>query len=103
MHAKPSLFQRHLVIPVLTSGLLIAALAGCHSAPSPDVMATVNGKSIMRADVEKYYKASLGENPQPPSQERADIVRLNILHELIEDEIIQQRAAKLTWPQPMKT
>lgn len=95
MHAKSALFQRHLVIPVLSSGLLIAALAGCHNAPSPDVMATVNGKNIMRADVEKYYKASLGENPQPPSQERADIVRLNILHELIEDEIIQQRAAKL--------
>ena len=95
MHAKSALFQRHLLVPVLTSGLLIATLAGCHSAPSPDVMATVNGKNIMRSDVEKYYKASLGENPQPPSQERADIVRLNILHELIEDEIIQQRAAKL--------
>lgn len=83
------------MIPVLASGLMIAALAGCHSAPSPDVMATVNGKNITRAEVEKYYQASLGENPQPPSQERADIVRLNILHELIEDEIIQQRAAKL--------
>jgi peptidyl-prolyl cis-trans isomerase SurA len=58
-------------------------------------MATVNGKDIMRADVEKYYKASLGENPQEPSPEQASIVRLNILHQLIEDEILQQRAAKL--------
>jgi peptidyl-prolyl cis-trans isomerase SurA len=95
LHAKSASFQRHFFVPVLTSALLIASFAGCHSAPSPDVMATVNGKNIMRADVEKYYKASLGDNPQPPSSERADIVRLNILHELIEDEIIQQRAAKL--------
>jgi len=58
-------------------------------------MATVNGKEIMRAEVEKYYKASLGDNPQQPSPEQADIVRLNILKQLIEDEILQQRAAKL--------
>jgi peptidyl-prolyl cis-trans isomerase SurA len=58
-------------------------------------MATVNGKDIMRPDVEKYYTASLGENPQQPSPEQASIVRLNILHQLIEDEILQQRAAKL--------
>jgi peptidyl-prolyl cis-trans isomerase SurA len=74
---------------------LLAALAGCHRSPSPDVMATVNGKDILRADVEKYYKASVGENPQTPSPEQASIVRLQILHQLIEDEILQQRAAKL--------
>jgi len=58
-------------------------------------MATVNGKDIMRADVEKYYKANVGDNPQEPSPEQASIVRLQILHQLIEDEILQQRAAKL--------
>jgi peptidyl-prolyl cis-trans isomerase SurA len=58
-------------------------------------MATVNGKDIMRSDVEKYYKASLGDSPQQPSHEQANIVQLNILHQLIEDEILQQRAAKL--------
>jgi len=58
-------------------------------------MATVNGKDILSSDVEKYYKASLGDSPQQPSAEQADIVRLNILHQMIEDEILQQRAAKL--------
>ncbi len=58
-------------------------------------MATVNGKEIQRTEVEKYVKASLGDNPQQPSNEQLDIVRLNILHQLIEDEILQQRAAKL--------
>ncbi|HVZ83998.1 MAG TPA: SurA N-terminal domain-containing protein [Terracidiphilus sp.] len=95
MRFKSAFIPRQFFVPVLTSSLLIASFTGCHRAPSPDVMATVNGKNIMRADVDKYYKASLGENAQEPSPERAEIVRLNILHELIEDEIIQQRAAKL--------
>jgi peptidyl-prolyl cis-trans isomerase SurA len=58
-------------------------------------MATVNGKEILRSDLEKYYAASLGDNPQQPSAEQADIVRLNILKQMIEDEILLQRAAKL--------
>ena len=87
--------RRRFVAQVLSSGLLLTVMAGCHHAPSPDVMATVNGKEIMRTEVEKYYQASLGADPQEPSPEQADIVRLNILHQLIEDEILQQRAAKL--------
>jgi peptidyl-prolyl cis-trans isomerase SurA len=82
-------------VSFLVSGALLAALAGCNRAPSPDVMATVNGKEILRAEMEKYYKASLGDTPQQPSQEEADIRRLTILHGMIEDEILQQRAAKL--------
>jgi peptidyl-prolyl cis-trans isomerase SurA len=58
-------------------------------------MATVNGKEITRAELEKYYKSSVGDAPQEPSSEQANIVRLNILQRLIDDEIVQQRAAKL--------
>ena len=95
MQVEIRFLQPRSALPILACGLFLAALVGCHKPPSPDVMATVNGKDIMRADVEKYYKASLGENPQEPSSEQARIVRLNILHQLIEDEILQQRAAKL--------
>ena len=58
-------------------------------------MATVNGKDIMSSEVEKYYKANLPENQPEPSPEQANIMRLNILKGMIEDEILQQRAAKL--------
>lgn len=58
-------------------------------------MATVNGKDILRSDVEKLYKASLADTPEVPSPEQANIQRLNILHGMIEDEILQQRAVKL--------
>jgi peptidyl-prolyl cis-trans isomerase SurA len=58
-------------------------------------MAIVNGKEISRSDLDKAYKASIGDNPQEPSPEQANIVRLNLLRQLIDDEILQQRAAKL--------
>ena len=74
---------------------MMTAVIGCHRAPSPDVMATVNGKDILRSELEKYYKANVGESQQKPSAEQADIVRLNILRQMIEDEILWQRAAKL--------
>jgi peptidyl-prolyl cis-trans isomerase SurA len=88
-HRAPSRFAG---LPLLAAAL---AFSGCHRPPSPDVVATVNGKQIVRVDLERYYKASLGDNPQQPSPEQADIGRLTILHEMIEDEILQQRAAKL--------
>jgi peptidyl-prolyl cis-trans isomerase SurA len=86
--------RTRLCILLLGSGILVAA-SGCHRTLSPDVMATVNGREITRAELEKYYKSTVGETPQEPSKEQADIVRLNILRQLIDDEIIQQRAAKL--------
>ncbi len=75
---------------------ILVAVNGCHRSPSPDVMATVNGKDIQRSELEKYYTAaSLSNNAQKPSPEQADIVRLNILKQMIDDEILWQRAAKL--------
>ena len=39
---------------------------------------------------------SLGEQQQqPPSQDQADSLRLNVLRALIDEEIVQQRAAKM--------
>jgi len=80
---------------VVAAGLLTISLSGCHQAPSPDVLATVNGKSILQADVDRVYKQNLGDPAQPPSKEEAATQRLNILHQMIVDEIMQQRAAKL--------
>jgi len=77
------------------SGVLFSAIAGCHRSPSADVVATVNGKEILRADLERNYQSSLGDSPQKPSTEEADIRRLSVLHQMIQDEILQQEAAKL--------
>ena len=85
----------HFAVLLLCGGAVLASVAGCHRSPSADVVATVNGKEIMRADLEKNYQASLGDVPQKPSPVEADIRRLQVLHQMIEDEILQQRAAKL--------
>ena len=74
---------------------ILLAFAGCHHAPGPDVVATVNGKEILRADLDRYYNASITDNSQPPAQEVADNQRLTLLRGMIDDEIVQQRAAKL--------
>src|ERR1035438_8500064 len=83
---------------ILLSGATLAAVTGCHRGSAPDVVATVNGKDILRSDLERQYKIvkmSQGEAPQDPSPEQADIARLTILRQMIDEEIMQQRAAKL--------
>jgi hypothetical protein len=40
-------------------------------------------------------RSSLGDNPQKPSDQEADIRRLSVLQKMIQDEILQQQAAKL--------
>ncbi|MBB5063337.1 SurA N-terminal domain-containing protein [Granulicella mallensis] len=74
----------------------LVLLAGCHKAPQDGVVATVNGHPILRTEVDKAYNAQLANNPQQaaPSADQADSLRLNILHELIVEEIVEQRAAK---------
>lgn len=84
----------HLRFAIFLPFCALVLAAGCHRSPSADVVATVNGKEIMRSDLERYYEASLGDNPQKPSPVEANIRRLQLLHQMIQDEILQQRAAK---------
>lgn len=79
----------------LLAAVAIASVAGCHRAPSADVVATVNGKDIKRSDLDLAYQQSLGGAQQNLSPEEADIRRLTVLHSLIDDEMVQQQAAKL--------
>ena len=80
---------------LLFSGALFSPLAACHRSPSADVVATVNGKEIQRAELERNYQIQLGDNPQKPSEQEADILRLNVLQKMIQSETLQQQAAKL--------
>ncbi|WP_246301745.1 SurA N-terminal domain-containing protein [Granulicella arctica] len=70
-------------------------MGGCHRGHNADVVATVNGHAIMSADLEKAYKDQLGQQQQQPSQEQADSLRLNLLRGLIDEEMVEQRAAKM--------
>lgn len=80
-------------------GLLAAlALAGCGSKSArsgDDVWAVVNGKEIRKEEVDKYYRSSAQPDAAAPSLEETNTMKLNILDELINQEIMLERAQKL--------
>jgi peptidyl-prolyl cis-trans isomerase SurA len=80
---------------ILTSIGLLLGLGCSNKQGGEDVMATVNGRNITRTEVQKYYDNQLAQSPQKPSTEQADTLRLNILRELVDNEILMQRAEKL--------
>ncbi|WP_345945157.1 SurA N-terminal domain-containing protein [Granulicella sp. dw_53] len=82
----------------LMLAVALVPVTGCNRGHSADVLATVNGHAIMKPDLDKAYAAQLGEaqqQQQQPTHEQADSLRLNVLRELIDEEIVQQRAAKM--------
>lgn len=78
----------------------IVAVAGClqgckkEAPPSPDVWAVVNGHEIKRDEVEKYYRSNATAGNPVPSQEEALSLKLSVLDELINDEILMELAQK---------
>jgi peptidyl-prolyl cis-trans isomerase SurA len=89
---------RHVSFPVaLILTVVLVPVVGCNRGHSADVVATVNGHAIMRTDLDKQYQAQLGDAPQQRQlpQEQADSLRLNVLHGMIDNEIVMQRAAKM--------
>src|SRR5262249_54888582 len=52
-------------------------------------------KKILRSEVDKYYKNQTAGSPEQPQGEQATSLRLSILKELVDNEIMMQRAEKL--------
>jgi peptidyl-prolyl cis-trans isomerase SurA len=83
---------------IALAALLVCAFAvSCNReiAPGPDVWAVVNGKQITREDVEKLYRSRVNADAPPPSPEEALSLKLSILDELINSEILIERARKM--------
>src|SRR5580698_6892671 len=83
------------LLPVVAIALAIGAGCKQKAQPSPDVWAVVNGQEIKRDDVDKYYRTRVNPEGQEPSQEEALSLKLNVLDELINNEILLERAKKL--------
>jgi peptidyl-prolyl cis-trans isomerase SurA len=76
------------VIAVLT------ILEGC-SRPAPaNVAATVNGRSITFAELEKQYQSQFASPNDRPSDDQVEIQKLEVLRTLVDGEIMLQRAEK---------
>ena len=91
---KKTWFSNHAAIG-LVAVVLLTLLAGCNSKTGGDVMATVDGRKIFRTDVDKYYDSQVASAQQPPAGEQATALRLNILRQMIDDQILMRRAEKL--------
>jgi peptidyl-prolyl cis-trans isomerase SurA len=55
----------------------------------------VNGIEIKRDEVEKYYRSQVNPEGQEPSQEEALSLKLNVIEQLVNNEILLERAKKL--------
>ena len=82
--------------------LLSFGLVSCKSGPkvtsdtvaTADTAAFVNKKEIKLTEVEKLFQNRVKQSNQTPSPEEAQTLRLDILRQLINDEILMQQAAK---------
>jgi peptidyl-prolyl cis-trans isomerase SurA len=78
----------------LLSVLLLAV--GCSSGGGgDDVLAKVDGRKIYRTEVDKYYANQTAGSDQQPAGEQAASLRLSILSQMIDDELLMRRAEKL--------
>ena len=79
------------------AAIVFVAAAGCNKEArhAPDVWAVVNGKEIKREEVDKYYRTRVNPEGQEPSQEESLSQKLNVLDELINNEILLEKAKKL--------
>src|SRR6202521_4745116 len=79
------------------AAMVFVAGAGCNKEArhAPDVWAVVNGKKNKRDEGDKYYRTRVNPEGQEPSQEESLSQKLNVLDELINNEILLEKAKKL--------
>src|SRR5271155_904776 len=83
------------IFPAILSALLIVCVCGCKRAVSDNVAATVNGRIITYADLDKQYQAQFMSSAEKPSTDQMEIQKLEVLRTLVDNEIMLQRAEKL--------
>lgn len=88
--------RRHPALMGVVVSACMAAACGSSgsSAPSADTWATVDGRAISRADVEKAY-GTVAQPPTPPSEEEILTLKLRVLDELIGQDLMVARAQAL--------
>jgi peptidyl-prolyl cis-trans isomerase SurA len=96
---RPARLRPAAWIPPLAAalGCSIASLSfpGCKPKPGPNVAAVVNGYRITYDELDRYYRSQVQGSPEKPDEEQTAIVKLNLLRELIDSQIMLQRAERL--------
>src|SRR5689334_20068388 len=82
-----------LTLSVLLAGLLLTASCGTASKASADVVARVNNKDITTTQLEKQFQNRLNGAEQPPSIEEQQDLKLQVLNQMINDQILLEQAS----------
>src|SRR5581483_4120003 len=85
--------MKYLALPVLFLALLPVASCSSQSKASADVVARVNGKDISSSQLEKQFQNRLNGADQPPSPEEAQDLKLQVLNQMINDQILLEQAS----------
>src|ERR1051326_196675 len=81
------------ILSALLAGLLVTASCGSASSASANVVARVNGKDITTSDLEKQVQVQLNGGEQPPSVEEQEDLKLQVLNQMINNQILLEQAA----------
>ena len=74
---------------------LLLLAAGCQRGSQDGLAAVVNGYKITQAELEQYYQSQVDHTRAPGSEDEQRMLRLNLLREVIDRQIMLQRAEKL--------
>lgn len=76
---------------------LVASLAitGCKTAVPQNVAATVNGRSITNAELDKQFKRTFPNVPDTTDSDQIQFQKLELIRVMVDEEIMLQRAEKL--------
>jgi peptidyl-prolyl cis-trans isomerase SurA len=80
-------------LPALLVSFIVAA--GCNRSAPANVAATVNGRAITYAELDKNYESQFASADDRPSDDQVLIQRLEVLRTLVDREIMLQRAEKM--------
>ena len=75
--------------------LLLLMPTACKKSPSANVAATVNNRVITFGELEKTFQTQFTGNPEGSSEDQVMIQKLELLRNLIDNEIMLQRAEKM--------
>lgn len=89
-----SLRRKALYGGALTFGALLALTIGCQHPVSKNVAATVNGRPISYAELDRALAEQFSNAPMKVNPDQVTQLRLEALRALIDNEILLQRAEK---------
>jgi peptidyl-prolyl cis-trans isomerase SurA len=87
LSVKPLLFAG------LLTGLLLTSSCSSDSAANADVVARVDDTEITNPQLEKQFQSRVNGAEQPPSAEEVDDLKLQVLNQMINDQILLKMAA----------